>query len=75
MAHSVTISSKGQVTLPKELRNRHHLREGETALILDLPEGVLIRHGRSSLRGVLKGGFDMKSFEDEVRKLRREWTL
>ena len=75
MPRSVTVSSKGQVTLPKDLRDRHHLKEGDTALILDVPEGVLIRHGRPSLRGALKGEFALGTFEKELVKLRREWVL
>ncbi len=75
MAKSATISSKGQITLPKELREKYHLREGETATVLDAGEGILIKHGRASLRGLLKGKIDVKGFEDDLRKLREEWTL
>jgi len=75
MAHSITVSSKGQITLPKELRDKHHLVEGEVALVLDSPEGILIRHGRPTLRGILKGRLDMDSFRKDLTKLRAEWTL
>src|SRR2546426_188659 len=36
MAKSATISSKGQITLPKELREKYHLKEGETAVLLEI---------------------------------------
>lgn len=75
MAKSATISSKGQITLPKELRDKYHLKEGETAMVLDAGEGILIKHGRASLRGLLKGKIDLRGFEDDLRKLREEWTL
>jgi AbrB family looped-hinge helix DNA binding protein len=75
MARSVTITSKGQVTLPKSLRERHHLVEGEVALVLDSADGILIRHGRATLRGTLKGRLDVVSFEKDLAKLRREWVL
>lgn len=75
MAHSSTVSSKGQITLPKPLRDRHHLKEGETVLILDSAEGILIRHGRSALRGMLKGKADSDEFERALKKLRMERTL
>lgn len=75
MAKSATISSKGQITLPKKLRDKYYLKEGETALVLDAGEGILIKHGRSSLRGILKGKVDTKGFEKDLRKLRREWRL
>ena len=75
MAKSVTVSSQGQVTLPKALRDKHHLREGDVALVLDTREGVLIRRGRRSLRGLLKGKIDTASAEREIRALRREWRI
>jgi len=75
MAKTATISSKGQITLPKELRTKYHLEEGETALVLDAGEGILIKHGRSSLRGLLKGRIDAEGFEKDLRKLRKEWSL
>lgn len=75
MRRSVTVSSKGQVPLPKELRDRHNLKKRGTALIPELPEGVLIHHGRTSLRGALKGEFSLEAFEKELLRLRREWVL
>ncbi len=75
MAKSSTISSKGQITLPKDLREKYHLKEGETAVVLDAGEGILIKHARASLRGLLKGKVDLRGFEEDLRKLREEWTL
>jgi AbrB family looped-hinge helix DNA binding protein len=75
MATAVTVSSKGQITLPKELRERHHLLEGEVVIILDSPGGILIRHARTSLRGSLRGKLDGDKFERELRRLRKEWSL
>lgn len=75
MAKTVTVSSKGQITLPKDLREKHHLKEGEPVLILDSEEGVVVRHARKSLRGLLKGKIDGKGFERDLKRLRREWRL
>jgi AbrB family looped-hinge helix DNA binding protein len=75
MAHSSTVSSKGQITLPKMLRERHHLKEGEVVLILDSEDGIVIRHGRPSLRGMLKDEIDGEGFEKDLKKLRKEWTV
>jgi len=72
---SAKISSKGQITLPKDLRERYHLIEGEEAMILPTEEGVLIKHKRTSLRGILSGKIDTKSFEKTLTTLRKEWTL
>jgi AbrB family looped-hinge helix DNA binding protein len=75
MAATATVSSKGQITLPKELREKHHLREGESVLVLDSKDGVVIRHARKSLRGLLKGKIDGTAFERDLKRLRREWRL
>jgi AbrB family looped-hinge helix DNA binding protein len=75
MATAVTVGSKGQITLPKELRERHHLLEGELVIILDSPDGILIRHARTSLRGSLRGKLGGERLEKELRRLRKEWTL
>lgn len=72
---TVTVSSKGQITLPKAFRERHNLREGETVLVLETRDGVLIRHGRKSLRGILRGQVDAELLEKSVRALRSEWRL
>ena len=75
MAKSVTISSKGQITLPKDLRDKYHLGEGETAILQDAGDGILVKHGKPSWRGLLRGKLDSKGFEADLRKLRKEWRL
>ena len=75
MVKRVTISSKGQITLPKDLRIKYHLNQGESVLVLDSGEGIVIRHGRENLRGILKGKIDTKGFEDDIKILREEWKL
>lgn len=75
MTKTAVVSSKGQITLPKELRTRHHLEEGATVLILETKEGVLVRRGRRTLRGLLKGKVDSAAAEREIRRLRSEWKL
>lgn len=64
-----------QVTLPREIREKYHLKEGEEAMILQTDEGILIKHKRVALRGMLSEKIDIKGFEKELEKLRKEWTL
>jgi AbrB family looped-hinge helix DNA binding protein len=71
---TVRISSKGQITLPKELREKYQLREGDEALILSAEEGVLIKQKKVSLRGFLAERLDVEGFEKDLKRLRREWT-
>ncbi len=75
MATTATVSSKGQITLPKRLRDRHHLEEGAVVLVLETRDGVLIRRGRKTLRGLLRGRIDARQAEKEIRALRKEWRL
>ncbi len=75
MIKRVRISSKGQITLPKDLRIKYHLNQGESVLVLDSGEGIVIRHGKENLRGILKGKIDTKGFEDDIKILREEWKL
>lgn len=72
---TVTVSSKGQITLPKDLRERFHLLEGEQATVAPTADGILIKHRQVSLRGLLRGRIDVDSFEGAVRRLRKEWSL
>jgi AbrB family looped-hinge helix DNA binding protein len=75
MKTTCTVTSKGQITLPKDLRDKYHLKEGEVVVIVDAGEGVLVKHAPHGLRGALKGRLDLEGFERDVRKLRKEWTL
>ncbi|UCE73287.1 MAG: AbrB/MazE/SpoVT family DNA-binding domain-containing protein [Methanomassiliicoccales archaeon] len=73
--HSATVSSKGQITLPKEYRKGYHLHEGEEVLMLPTEDGVLIKHKKTPLRGMLAGKIDIKGFERDIKDLRKEWVL
>lgn len=37
------LSSKGQVIIPKEIRNRHHWETGQELQAIDTDEGILLR--------------------------------
>ena len=75
MVKKVTISSKGQITLPKDLRDKYHLSRGESVIVSDSGEGLIIRHGKGTLRGILKGKVDTEGFEKDIKGLRKEWKL
>ena len=75
MVKKVTISSKGQITLPKDLRDKYRLNYGESVIVSDSVEGIIIRHGKGTLRGMLKGKVDTEGFEKDIKGLREEWKL
>ncbi len=72
---AVRISSKGQITLPEEFRRLYNLREGDEVLILPAEDGILIKRKKARLRGFLSGKLDIEGFEEDIRRLRREWRL
>jgi AbrB family looped-hinge helix DNA binding protein len=73
--HKSRVGPKGQITIPKELRDRYHLMEGEEVIIIPSEDGILIKHPKAALRGSLKGKLDLKGIENDVRKLRSQWRL
>ena len=72
---TVYFSSKGQVVIPRRLRQEFEIEEGTRAYVQATPEGILIKpltakHIRS-LRGSLKGSGVMKALMAD-RKTERE---
>ena len=44
---TTTLSSKGQLVIPREVRERHNLHTGDELLLLELSNGdILLRHTR-----------------------------
>jgi AbrB family looped-hinge helix DNA binding protein len=52
----VKVSSKGQIVIPKPIREVYHINEGDEILLIPLEKGVLIRREEKTpeLRGLLK---------------------
>jgi AbrB family looped-hinge helix DNA binding protein len=69
------VGPKGQVTIPKELREKYHLLEGENVIVVPSAEGVLIKHPPTSLRGRLKGKINIQGLEEEIKQIRKQWRL
>jgi AbrB family looped-hinge helix DNA binding protein len=72
---TTTISSKGQVVIPRPVRERHKLRAGDDLLLLELSNGdILLRHARKPRRSLawhLKRlhGLDLKRNRERVREV------
>jgi len=69
------IGPKGQVTIPKELREKYHLLEGEDVVVVPSAEGVLVKHPTISLRGRLKGRINTEGLEEELKRIRKQWRV
>lgn len=75
MAKRSIVGPKGQITLPKELREQYHLLEGEEVVLVEEAEGVLVRHRPAALRGRFRGRLDLDGVDQDVRDIRAKWTL
>ena len=78
MSYQSKITSKGQVTIPKDLRDRFGFKEGEEVLMVPENEGILLKHRMDSirsLRGLLREEVDLKKASTFIGKVRREWRV
>jgi len=72
------MTSKGQVTIPKDLRDRFGLKEGEEVLMVPANGGILLKHRMNSmrsLRGLMREEVDLKKASAFIGKVRREWRV
>ena len=68
------VSSKGQLTLPKDLRDAYHVREGETVTLIPVKEGILLKHSDDvSLAGLWRGLCTLEDAEKWIEELRAQW--
>jgi len=76
MVEAVTVTSKGQVTIPSRLRREMNIEEGEKLLVTR--EGDAIKMTPvpklSEMAGVDRGVFEGKKPSEEIEAMRREWT-
>lgn len=78
MPYQAKITSKGQISIPKELRERFRLREGEEVLLIPGDEVIILKPGLNPmrrLRGVLREELDMNKASEFIRRMRREWRV
>ena len=76
LAETVTITSKGQVTIPSRLRKKLRIEEGEKLLIFDEDNELrIVRVPKlSELAGVDEALFRGKKPSKELDVIRNEWT-
>jgi AbrB family looped-hinge helix DNA binding protein len=75
MAKRSVVGPKGQITLPKEMREEYHLLEGEEVILVEDAEGILVKHPPPALRGRLRGKLDVRGLEEDTRELRAKWKV
>jgi AbrB family looped-hinge helix DNA binding protein len=73
---TVTVTSKGQITIPSKLRRRLGIAKGEKLLIICEGNAIkMIPMPRlSNLAGVDKDLFKGRKPSEEIEAMREEWT-
>jgi AbrB family looped-hinge helix DNA binding protein len=59
--YHVQVVRRGVITLPKDLREQSHIKEGDTLTMIDLGDGVVVMSPRRSL------------VDEIANKLAKEW--
>ncbi len=71
--HVVKVTRKGQVTLPKEIREILEIKEGDL-LLVDLRDGsIIITKGEIPLPGEPIGEEDYRKLVEELDRERARW--
>lgn len=73
---TVTVTTKGQITIPADLRRRLKITEGTKLIVIR--EGKALKMipipKLSQLAGIDKEVFKGRKPSDELEKMRKEWT-
>lgn len=76
MKSPVTVSKKGWVVIPREIRERHNIKPGDRVQIVDYGGSIAIvpamKDPVREMRGMLKGGPSLTKALLEERRLDRE---
>jgi len=74
MAVTAKIASKGQITLPKEVRKLLDVKEGSVIVFEEENNKIVIKSAKTlkDFKGILKGKSKMASF-DEIREKAKEY--
>ena len=73
---TVTVTTKGQITIPAELRRKLEITEGTKLIVIDEEDALrLIPVPKlSQLAGIDKEIFKGRKPSEELVKMRKEWT-
>jgi AbrB family looped-hinge helix DNA binding protein len=76
LVETVTVTSKGQVTIPSKLRRELKIMEGEKLLVIREENAIKIVPvpKLSKLAGVDKEVFRGRKPSTEIESMRKEWT-
>jgi len=73
MAHLVTISSKGQLVIPAELRRKYKLKAGSRVALDDQGGEIRIKPNPFDELLALRGKYAQYPLEEDLMEERRKW--
>ncbi|MBS7653107.1 AbrB/MazE/SpoVT family DNA-binding domain-containing protein [Candidatus Bathyarchaeota archaeon] len=72
------MTSKGQITIPKELGERFNLKKGVEVITIPTDNGIIIRPSANPLeqvRGLFSKELELEKAESFIRRMGRRWRL
>ena len=72
------LSTKGQLTIPKEFREKLNIHAGDEIILYLKDEGIVVKPKAlhfGMLRGLLREEIDIKKAEDFLKSEREKWRL
>ena len=72
------ITKKGQITIPRKLRDELNLKPGKKVFFVKSEDGVLIKpvvENIRSLRGILETEITSDKIQTKITSIRKEWSL
>jgi AbrB family looped-hinge helix DNA binding protein len=78
MSYESTVTSKGQITIPKELRSKYELKEGARVLLISSEEGIVLKPRVTemrAIRGIMRKEVDFEKASKFIKELRKDWRL
>jgi len=67
------MTSKGQITIPKSIRDLLHLLKGDEVVLVLTEKGVILKRETASLRGIWKDELTEKEINDGIKEIRSKW--
>lgn len=74
-AYRSKITSKGQITIPKAIRDLLHLLKGDEVVLVPTEKGVILKRETASMRGIWKGKLTKKEIDESIKEIRSKWRI
>lgn len=69
---TVTVTRKGQTTIPKELREKYQMSKGSRLEVIDTGDGVMFRKAKSTIDLIGSSKISLNEMRRRLEEIRRE---